>query len=473
MKVAFIQTLPIMTDAYLILSAVLKKRGIGSEVFVEAFDNDFVNNIVNSGASLIGFNVLTGSYNWAFSIAKKIKKIKNVPIIFGGVHPTFYPETIDFSIVDYICIGEGENALVDLAEAIRDNKKTENIDNIGLLQNGKLKINPPRPIICDLSVLPFYNRELYNKYNFFDNLEVYKYHTSRACPYRCSFCFVTNQAKLYKGQKIFREYPVNYVIKELLGIKNDYKKLKAIFFTDETFGVNKEWAYELLNAYKEKINLPYTITTRANLLNEDFIELLRSTNCQMVSMSVETANEELREKVMHKKISNQAIIDAGKQLYKAGIKTRVNCIFCIPDETINDALKNVEFMKQAKVTDPVGFLLQPFPKTDIYDYAVQKGYIKNKMSIDDFDPLVYFRTPMDIPDKKKIIIVQRLFVYACKIPYFDKLLRVLIKFPNNIIFDTMQKIAIALSHKRFYGLSFMGLIKFLLSAKKFEAKTSA
>ena len=256
-------------------------------------------------------------------------------------------------------------------------------------------------------------------------------------------------------------------------IKRDYKKLKTIFFSDETFGVNRQWANELLVTYKKEINLPYTITTRANLLDQDFILLLKDTGCQMVSMSIETGNEMLRKEIMHKNITNQVIIDAGKNLHAAGIKTRVNCIFCIPDETIDDAFKNIELMKQLKATDPVGFLLQPFPKTKIFDYAVEKGYIRNDLTVDDFDPLVYFKTPIDLPDKNKIIIVQRLFLYACKIPYFDKLLRLLVKLPNNIIFDTMHKIGIALSHKQFYGLSFTGLIKYLLSARKLQTKASA
>ena len=212
MKVAFVQTLPVMLDAYLILSACLKEKGIESEVFIEAFDKNLVNKIVNSGAGLIGFNVLTGSYNWALSVAKEIKKIKSAPVVFGGIHPTFYPEAIDFDVVDYICVGESDYAFVDLVEAVRDGKSAENIHNIGTKRNGKLKINPPRPLIHNLSLLPFYNRKLYHKYDYFLNREIYKYHTSRGCPYECSFCFVTNQAELYDGQKIFREYPVDYVI---------------------------------------------------------------------------------------------------------------------------------------------------------------------------------------------------------------------------------------------------------------------
>ncbi|MCF7916159.1 MAG: B12-binding domain-containing radical SAM protein [Candidatus Omnitrophica bacterium] len=470
MKVAFVQALPVMLDSYLILSACLKKCGIESEVFIESFEQNIVENIVGSNPDLVGFNCLTGSYYWALAVAKKIKQIKNIPIVLGGAHPTYYSENVDFNIINYICVGEGESAIVELAEAIRDRNSDESIKNIVVKRNGKIKVNPIRPLIKDLGSLPFSYRALYYKYEYFLNLDVYSYRTNRGCPYNCTFCFAGKMAKLYNNQKVFRYYPINYIIEELSEIKKSYKKLRMILFNDEIFGVDKERAHKLLLLYKKKIGLPYRITTRADLISVDFVKLLKDTGCDLVDMSVETGNEKIRKNVLNKNISNQTIIKAGRRLHDVGVKTRVSCIFCLPDETLENAFESIELMKQMKATDPVGFLLQPFPKTPIYDYAVQKGYVKKEINADDLDSLVYFKTPMNIPDKKKILVVQRLFVYACKIPYFNKLLRVLVNIPVNPLFDIMHKLGIALSHKRFYRLNWIGLVKYLLSAKKLDTK---
>lgn len=470
MKVAFVQALPAMLESYLTLSASLKNSNIGSEVFIECFEKDMVKEISRSGADLIGFNCLTGSYNWALSIAKQIKARKNIPIVLGGCHPTYYPEMIDFDTFDYICIGEGEHALVELAEAIAHKSYGGNIKNMGLRENGRVKINQLRPLISDLGTLPFSDRKIYHKYRYFINQNIYKYRTSRNCPYACTFCFMSNFTELYKGQKVFREYPVNYIIEELEYIKKDYKKIRTIFFSDDIFGVDKNWAEELLRIYKEKINIPYVITTRIDLIDDKFVKLLKDTGCGLVSISIETANERIRGEVLNKKISNKLAIEVGRKLYDAGIKTRVDCIFCLPGETLHDAFENVRLMKAMKTTDPVGFLLQPFPKTGINDFAVKGGYLKNDVNIDDLDPLIYFRTPVALTDKKKIIIVQRLFVCACKIPCFDRLLKSLVFIPNNILFEVLHKICIALSHKQFYGLSWGGLIKYLSSASKLNRR---
>jgi radical SAM superfamily enzyme YgiQ (UPF0313 family) len=468
MKVVFVQALPVMLDSYLILSACLKKRGIESEVFIESFEKNIADSIIKSNPGIVGFNCLTGSYKWALSIIKAVKKNKGIPVILGGAHPTYYPQEINFDLVDYICIGEGENALVELAEALKDGKDTENIANIAMKKNGKIKINCLRPLIKNLGTLPFSNRNLYYKYEYFSKLDVYSYRTNRGCPYNCSFCFAGKMAELYGRQKTFRYYPINYIIEELEQIKKEYKKLRMILFNDEIFGVDKERAHKLLPLYEEKIGLPYRVTTRADLIDTDFIKLLKDTGCDLLDMSVETANEKIRKEVLNKNISNQAIIDAGKKLHEAGIKTRVSCIFCLPDESAEDALGNIKLMKQMKASDPVGFLLQPFPKTRIYDYAVKKEYVRENINVEDLDPLVYFKTPMEIPDKKKVLVIQRLFVYACKVPYFDKILRVLINIPNNFLFNIMHKLGIALSHKQFYRLSWIGLMKYIFSARKLQ-----
>jgi len=277
---------------------------------------------------------------------------------------------------------------------------------------------------------------------------------------------VSNFAKLYKGQKIFREYPAEYIIEEMGSIKRDYKKLKTIFFSDDIFGVDKAWTLKLLKMYQEKIGLPYVITTRLDLIDDEFIRLLKETGCRFVSASLETANEKIRKDVLNKNISNDHAIDVGRKLHAAGIRTRIDCIFCLPGETLEDAFDNVRLMKEMKATDPVGFLLQPFRGTDINSKAVAGGYLKGHINDNDLDPLVYFKTPIELPKKKQIMVVQRLFVWACKIPYFDRLLRILVHIPNNPLFDFVHRMCIAVSHKRFYELSWMGLIKYVNSARR-------
>ena len=67
-------------------------------------------------------------------VIKEYKEKNNIPVIAGGVFPTFAPEIcIKYDLIDLVCVGEGENALIDLCNKI-ENKKVEII----VLKNDKL-----------------------------------------------------------------------------------------------------------------------------------------------------------------------------------------------------------------------------------------------------------------------------------------------------------------------------------------------
>src|SRR3989339_681535 len=61
---------------------------------------------------LVGFSVFTLNYQRSIELAKEIKNVnKDIPIIFGGVHPISVPEVvIGQDCVDMVCVGEGEYA---------------------------------------------------------------------------------------------------------------------------------------------------------------------------------------------------------------------------------------------------------------------------------------------------------------------------------------------------------------------------
>lgn len=466
MKIVLVQALPIMLESYQVLAASLKDAGFDCEVYIEAFDSDMITKIVESGAGLIGLNCLTGSYEWALNIAAQIKKRCNIQIMLGGCHPTFYAEEIDFNIIDILCIGESEIAIVELSQALKDGRDISALKNIVVKKDGELTCNGIHPLVKDIDDLSHPDIDVYNKYPYFLEKDSYHCRVTRSCPYSCSFCFAPKFKELYAGENMYREHSVDYVMTELHQVKRVYKNLAYIHFADEIFGLNKKMARDLLHRHKREIGLPYTVTTRAHVVDEDFAELLQETGCSLVSMSVETGNERIRTEVMNKPLSNEAIINAGRLLHARGIRTRVNCIFCVPDETVEDAFSNIALMKKMQTEDPVGFLLQPFPGTPIHKYALDNGYLEKDMTADDLDPLCYFYTPIKMPHKNKILVIQRLFVYGCKVPGFDRLLRLLIYLPNNFIFDFMHKVGIALSHKQFYKLSWPGLIRYLWSARK-------
>ena len=110
--------------------------------------------------------------------------------VFGGPHPTFFPEMIEKEGVDAVCIGEGEYAMLELMNRLEQGKPADDIQNFWIKSNGTTKKNMVRPLIEDLDELPFLDREL--MYEGDKDLKLSRnkgFFAGRGCPYRCTYCF--------------------------------------------------------------------------------------------------------------------------------------------------------------------------------------------------------------------------------------------------------------------------------------------
>ena len=108
------------------------------------------------GPDLIAFSVVSDNFPWAVRLSEKIKKVFDVPIVFGGVHPTSVPEyVLKYSKADYVIMGEGEDAIVDLADNLAHSSICRTIPNVWAKDGDEIVKNDVRPLIEDLDSLPF------------------------------------------------------------------------------------------------------------------------------------------------------------------------------------------------------------------------------------------------------------------------------------------------------------------------------
>ena len=134
MKVVFLQDIMFEYFGPMYISAVLKKAGHEVDMVIPK-DKHYINEI--RGAGLVALSCMSSGHQWYLNRAREIKKQLGVTIIFGGPHPTFFPEIINQPCVDYICIGEGEYAILDLANALEKGGDTEHIPDIWTKKNKK------------------------------------------------------------------------------------------------------------------------------------------------------------------------------------------------------------------------------------------------------------------------------------------------------------------------------------------------
>lgn len=459
-KVIFLHNILYEPMGSMYLSAILKKNGHECDVFVQDYDKDIIKKIVDAKPDIVAFSCITGSHKWVCKMAKKIKEKYNCLVLMGGPHPTYFPEVINEEGIDIICRGEGEYAFLELANALREKKDIRHIQNFWVKKDGEVYKNDLRPLNQDLDDLPFPDRSMYyDKYKLLRNSPKKHFSITRGCPFNCTFCHNPSLKKLYQDKGSYvRRRSAEKVIEEILDVKSKYP-LEMMYIMDDTFILDHRWVKEFLKLYKERVKLPFGCSMRAGMVTEELVKEMKSVGCERVDFSIETGNEYLRNKILKKGITNKQIVDTAKFLKKYKIKFKVYNILGLPEETLEDAFETIHFNQKIKTDYPWCSLLQPYPKTEMYDYLLKKGYIEKSFSPDDHASLFWVE-PKNMKIKKEIINLQKFFFYAVKFPRLEPIIRQLIKLPPNKIFDVIFLIGFAYTYIGSEKLNIMDTLGF-------------
>jgi len=394
------------------ISACLKRAGHQTKIiFIKTkigrqCDENTFNSVVklSSGSDLIGISLTTNFFEISAQISKRIKKELKTHIVWGGVHPTARPdECLEYA--DIVCRGEGEGAMVELAEKIEKGMSYYNVKNLCFKnKKGDIIINSLRPIIQDLDSLPFldygpkdhyiiaegnlykmdnpYVIKLWDNYDYTGQL--YTTLITRGCPFSCAYCCNNMFNKIYHGQKIFRVRSVDNVIEELKIIKKNLPFIKCIFFNDDyLLGLPLNYIKEFSEKYKKYINLSMIIVgVHPVAVNEKKLDyLVNAGNIKYLAMGIQTASERMK-KLFKRDYSNSQIEKAAKIINKFKDKIERICfevIVDIPWQTDKDLIDTLMFLSRLPVPYYMNvFSLIFYPGTELYDLARKDGYIKNE-----------------------------------------------------------------------------------------------
>jgi radical SAM superfamily enzyme YgiQ (UPF0313 family) len=463
MKVVFLHRDSFIKIAIEQLSAVLKKNGHGSDVFIESGERNFLKSALESGADLFAFSCTTGGESWVLKTSAELKKKSSTPIIVGGPHATFFPDIIEYPDIDYICRGEGEDGLLELLEAMAKNPESiKDIRNIWSKDSsGKIYRTDIRPFIENLDTLPFPDFEIYAKYKYMFpyNIDMFPVLTGRGCPHNCSYCFNKSYKDLYRNKgKYLRRRSPDHVIRELLHAKETYG-IRKINFVDDSFFLFPKWLEEFAVPYKEKVNLPFIVNIEATHVNEYLVRIIKEMGCICVRMGVETGNGHLRQDVLNKKVSNRQIMEAAGYIKSHGIKLATYNILGIPGETIANALETYNLNKVIGSDFVWCSLLQPYPGTAITEYASQKGFLEDENDETALNESYFVSSKIRMENKKEIVNLQKLMQVFIQmhIPLF--MVRRIINLPKNPVFHLLFKLSFLYNKIVTQKLRLMPLIK--------------
>ncbi|MCG8429834.1 MAG: hypothetical protein MJA29_01485, partial [Candidatus Omnitrophica bacterium] len=135
-------------------------------------------------------------------------------------------------------------------------------------------------------------------------------------------------------------------------------------------------------------------------------------------------------------------------------KVRTSNMLFLPGEDIGKALKTVDMNRLMQVDFAWAYTMQPYPGTDIYDYALKSGYLSEAFQFDDIDPLGLLRPIVKLKDERKILVVHRFFLLAVKSRLMRKLLNVFLLFPPNALYDAFYSFSLILSYAEYHEVGF-------------------
>ena len=438
-KLLFIQDIQYEFLGPIYISAMLKSHGHDCKVVIGKTFKTFEKVIEEYKPDIVGFSIMSGSAQWASEIGLQIKNKYGLHTIYGGVHPTFFPEYINNEGVDIIVRGEGEDAALDVMNCIDNKQDFGKIGNITYKKNGKIIENEIRDLNPDLDAYPFPDRKLYEtelqKYNV--DLSVRNVITSRGCPFNCAFCQVVIMRKLYKGKGIFlRTRKAEKVVEELELLKKT-TQTKTLYFVDEFFGSDYNWFKDFLPQYKQRIGLEYSCLVRADIIkkNKDYTRLLKDSGCRMVAFGIESGSESIRNELLNKKIKNEDILYAASMLHKENLKFRAYNIVGFPGENLLDAYETVKLNIDIKTDYPWCYIFQPLKDTALANYAIKNKELPYDFFCEINKRSFFSGSPIQTKDIKKIINLQKFFQTAVLWPRTFPLIKLLIKIPPNPVFN--------------------------------------
>jgi anaerobic magnesium-protoporphyrin IX monomethyl ester cyclase len=459
MRILFLQGIVYEHLGIMWLSACLKKAGHETELFIEDAEPKFLAKAIAYKPDLVAFSCITGSQDWVVEAARQIKRKSNPFIVVGGPHPTHFPEMINHPEIDAVCIGEGETAIVELADKLSLGKDITKIKNLWVKKDGKVHKNQLGPLITDLDSLPFPDRGLFYKYDVIRNNPQKRFLSTRGCPYQCSFCYNITMQEMHKGLGPWvRRRKAGYLIQEILEVKRKYR-LKTVYFEDDTFDLDKKWIKEFLMMYREHVKLPFIALIRANHQDEETVRDYKRSGCYRLFFGVESGDENYRNNVLKKNLTDAQIINAARLFKKYKIKFKTYNMMGLPNETVDMAFKTVELNSRIGTDYPWCSIFQPYPGTHLASYAMDCGLIGRDFSPDDIKPY-YSSTVMKGKNIRKLVNLERLFVFAVKFPGLKPLWKRLIELPPNLVFDLMFLIGFTYTYMGSENIDIMYNLKY-------------
>jgi radical SAM superfamily enzyme YgiQ (UPF0313 family) len=341
--------------------------------------------IYDDGFNYLTKMCLTNMREAAFEMMKFAKQ-KGCTVIVSSSDGTDHFEQYLFEGADFVILGEAEQTLAELVNAV-EQKQTDLLTVPGLAYQHKGAVikTVRRNVMRDLDELPFPAwdiidmepyRKTWQKHKGYFSLNMA---TTRGCPFKCNWC-----AKPIYGNRYNSRSPQN-VVTELKMLKEKFS-FEHIWFCDDIFGLKPGWVHEFADLVeKEQLDFKFKIQARADLLlQEDYIRNLARAGCENIWMGAESGSQRILD-AMDKGTKVEQIFEATDLLRKNNIHPSFFIQFGYPGETRQDIIKTIDMINTLLPYEIGISVSYPLPGTVFYEKV--KAQLQYKSNWTDSDEL--------------------------------------------------------------------------------------
>ena len=329
--------------------------------------------ILDHRPDMVGFSATTSGFLDGYELASMIKGVRSrIKIVFGGVHISALGAGIleDYGNIDFLCPGEGEGTLRDLASG----KDVDRIDGLIWRDHGQPVTNPPRSHIPDLDTLPFPSYEKLDGFPKGYNLPLFSYIlspgatmiTSRGCPYQCSFC---DRSVFKQG---YRYNSAEYIYEHMRYLRTRFG-IRHINIYDDLFTAHRRRIRELCELLISRpIGMQFNCAVRVGHADDSLLQMLKDAGCLQISLGIETGDPG-QIKIFKKGVALKEVKDTVRRIQAKDLRAKGLFMMGLPGDTEASIERTGDFVISLGLDDMNMSKFTPFPGAPVWSTIFDSG----------------------------------------------------------------------------------------------------
>ncbi|HEY3307634.1 MAG TPA: radical SAM protein [Desulfuromonadaceae bacterium] len=361
------------------IAAYLEQRKIVADI-VDCYarpdsDRAIRDHLLAEKPAFIGLSCTTSSFLDGIRIAQLARQaVPGIKTVFGGPHVSALKEQLfpRFPDMDFAVIGEGEETMFELVSMGQDDPAA--VKGIIYRKEGESCFTGYRDKGLELDELPF---PAYDKLAGFPSsymLPIFNYPktpntsciSSRGCPYACSYC----DRSVFR--RSFRYNSAGYLYEHLRYLRERFG-IRHINFYDDQFTFNRQRVEEFTGLMIDRpLGMTFNCAVRAEHIDPELLIRMRSAGCWMMSLGIETGDEELL--AQHRQNADlNHLAEKIRMIKAAGLRTKGLLMMGLPGETEESIRRSMKYVFSLPIDDFNLAKFTPFPGSPIYEKIHELG----------------------------------------------------------------------------------------------------